>query len=506
MRNNYYIGLDNGGTKTKAVLFDIKGNEIYSSSKLLKMITPAPYQTERDLKELLDKNLECIKDVVNNSKVDKTLIKGISISGHGKGLYLWSKNNKPVRNGIVSTDSRASRIVEKWKEKGIDEKIFNLNYQKILASQPVALLRWLKENERNNYDKIKWVFECKDYIRFCLTNEAYAEITDYSGSNLLNLTTNSFDKELLEIFGIEEIFEALPPLKKSTDICGHLTKEIAEITGLSENVIVSGGMFDIDSCCIAMNVTNSNNLCVIGGTWSINEYISSNPVLNHSIMMNSNYCMDNYYLVEECSPTSAGNLEWYIQNFLNNDLIKLTTKEKNIYKVCDNLVKSIKPEECNVYFFPYIYGSNYNPKAKACFINLDSRDNIATSIRAIFEGVVYCHMVHIEKLLKNNKKIKTIRLAGGVANSSIWIQMFANVCNLPIEVVDVKELGALGVAMSAAVACGEYNNLEEASFNMTKINKIIYPQIEKIEIYKNKYNKYKEISKKLDFIWMEKNG
>lgn len=501
MNKSYYIGLDNGGTSTKAVLFDNLGNEICSSSRMLKMIKPAPFQTERDLKELFNMNLECITDVVKNSKLDKSLIKAISISGHGKGLYLWGKDDKPVRNGIISTDNRATDIVKKWENENVCKKVFETNYQSVLASQPVAILRWLKENERENYDNIKWVFECKDYIRYSLTNEAYAEMTDYSGLNLLNLKTKSYDKELLKIFGIEEVFDALPPLKKSSDICGHLTKEIALITGLSEQVVVAGGMFDIDSCCIAMNITNSNHLCVIAGTWSINEYISKRPVMNHSVMMNSFYCLDDYYLVEECSPTSAGNLEWYIQNFINYDVFQKKIDGKNIYKICDDLVSAIEPEENEVYFFPYIYGSNYNAKAKACFINLDSRDNIANSIRAVFEGIVFSHMVHIEKLLMNNKEIKTIRLAGGAANSEVWLQMFADVTNYPIEVITVKELGALGVAMSAAVACGDYRDLNEASNKMSRIEKIIYPREEKNKIYKIKFENYKKISKTIDTLW-----
>lgn len=505
MNKSFYIGLDNGGTSTKAVLFDNEGNEICSSSRMLEMIRPAAFQTERDLDELLEMNLECIRDVVNDSKVEKHLIKAISISGHGKGLYLWGKDNKPVRNGIVSTDNRAADIVKNWEKEGISEKVFNTNYQKILASQPVSLLKWLKENERENYDKIQWVFECKDYIRFKLTNEAYAELTDYSGSNLLNLKTKSFDRALLELYGIEEIYEALPPIKKSSDFCGFLTKEVAQKVGLTENVVVAGGMFDIDSCCIAMNVTNSQNLCVIAGTWSINEYISKKPVLNRSVMMNSYYCMDDYFLVEECSPTSAGNLEWYIQNFLYNDLIKLNKGDKNIYKVCDELVDSIRPEDNDVFFFPYIYGSNYNAKAKACFINLDSRHNIVNSIRAVFEGVVFCHMVHLEKLIQNNKEIETIRLAGGAANSKVWVQMFADVTNYPIEVVKVKELGALGVAMSAAVACGDYSNLSEAANNMSKVGKVIYPIKENVEIYRKKFEEYKTISRTLDSLWNKAN-
>lgn len=501
MNKSFYIGLDNGGTSTKAVLFDNEGNEICSSSRMLEMIRPAAFQTERDLDELLQMNLECIRDVVSESNVDKRFIKAISISGHGKGLYLWGKDNKPVRNGIVSTDNRAADIVKYWEKVGVSDKVFETNYQKILASQPVSILKWLKENERNNYDNIKWVFECKDYIRFRITNQAFAELTDYSGSNLLNLTTKSYDRDLLKLYGIEEIYDALPPLKKSSDVCGFLTKEVAEKVGLNENVVVAGGMFDIDSCCIAMNITDSKNLCVIAGTWSINEYISKKPVLNHSVMMNSYYCIDDYFLVEECSPTSAGNLEWYIQNFLYNDLIKLNNGEKNIYKFCDELVDSIKPEDNDVFFFPYIYGSNYNAKAKACFMNLDSRDNIVNSIRAVFEGVVFCHMVHLEKLIQNNKDIKTIRLAGGAANSNVWVQIFADVTNYPIEVVTVKELGALGVAMSAAVACGDYKNLSDAANNMSKVGKIIYPRNENVKIYKEKFDQYKKISKTLDSLW-----
>lgn len=501
MSKGYYIGLDNGGTSTKAVLFDSLGNEICSSSRMLKMLTPAPFQTERDLNELWCKNIECIKEVVEKSSVDKLQVKAIACSGHGKGLYLWSKDNKPVRNGIVSTDNRAAEYVKKWDEEGVSKRIFEKNYQKVLASQPVSLLRWLKDNERESYDKIKWVFECKDFIRFRLTGEAYAELTDYSGSNLLNLASKSFDKDLLKLFGIEEVFDALPPIKKSSDVCGYISKEVAQLTGLSENVVVAGGMFDIDACCIAMNVVNSENLCVIAGTWSINEYISKKPVVNHSIMMNSFYCLDDYFLVEECSPTSAGNLEWYIQNFIDCDLIGFKNKSKNIYKICDELVEAIDVEDNDVFFFPYIYGSNYNPKAKACFINLDSRHTQANAIRAVFEGIVFCHMVHIEKLLKNSNDFKTIRLAGGAANSKVWLQMFADTSNYPIEVVNVKELGALGAAMAAAVACGDYLNLEIASSSMSKIDKIIYPSKEKHKIYKKKFEQYKTISKTLDSLW-----
>jgi len=497
------MGIDNGGTSCKAVIFDELGVEIAKSSRLLDMITPYSHHTERDMDLLWSKNVDCINEAITKSKINPNLIKGVSCSGHGKGLYLWSKDDKPLRNGIVSTDGRANYIVNKWKEEHKDELVYNINYQNILACQPVALLRWLKENEEYNYKNIKWIFAVKDYIRFRLTGEAFSEITDYSGSNLLDLSTKKISKELLNIFDISEMYDCIPPLKKSTDICGYITKEVSALTSLPEGTPVAGGMFDIDACSIAMNVVDSNYLCCIAGTWSINEYISKKPIRNHTIMMNSLYCMDDYYLIEESSATSAGNLEWFINQFMSDKKNELSkNKNENIYEYCDKLVESVSPENQNIIFLPFIYGSNYNAASKASFIGLDSHNTFADIVRAVFEGIVLCHMVHIEKLLKNKTNFKAIRLAGGAANSKVWTQIFADVTGYPIEVVKVKELGALGCAMVASVASGEYKDIKTASDKMTSFDKIIYPNLQNKKIYDLKFERYKRIYNALEQFWI----
>ena len=134
-----------------------------------------------------------------------------------------------------------------------------------MACQPICLLAWLQEHESEVAQNVRWVFECKDYVRFRLTGEAKAEITDYSGTGLMNLHKSSFDKDLLELFGIEQFWEALPPLCLSTDIAGFVTKEAAEACGLKEGTPVIGGMFDINACALALNVTDAENICMIAG-------------------------------------------------------------------------------------------------------------------------------------------------------------------------------------------------------------------------------------------------
>lgn len=497
---SYYMGIDNGGTSCKAVLFDQGGTEVCHAGRLLEMITPAPLQTERDMRDLWEKNTECIREAIAKSGIDPSLIRAVACSGHGKGLYLLDEEGEPVRNGIVSTDGRAASYVQEWEADGTAAQVYERNFQSILACQPVALLRWIKDHEKESYERVRWIFEVKDYIRYCLTGDAYAEITDYSGSNLLDLTQMTFSRDLLDLFGIAEMIDHLPPLKGSADICGYITDEVAALTGLPAGIPVAGGMFDIDACSIAMNIVDDSSLCVIAGTWSINEYIAKRPVLNHSVMMNSCYCTSDYFLIEESSPTSAGNLEWYITMFLGKEKLEAAAQGRNIYTYCDELAASVEPEDQDIIFLPFIYGSNYDPSSKACLLGMDSHHTQAHIVRAVFEGIVFCHMVHIEKLLKNRTAFESIRLAGGAANSGIWTQMFADVTGYPIETVSVRELGALGCAMVASVACGDHADLEEASSSMSTVGRKVYPSA-KADVYRKKFARYKAISEDLEKYW-----
>jgi L-xylulokinase len=316
MMAEYFLGVDNGGTLIKAVLFDDHGNEIAGASRRVPVLQPEPGFQERDMEALWKANYEAIAEAVAGSGIPPDRIRGVACAGHGKGLYLWGRSGRPAFPGILSTDARAWEYARRWAEDGTAERVFEKTYQKVLASQPVSLLRWLLDHRPEVIENTQWIFEMKDYIRFRLTGEAFAELTDYSGANLLNLRDRRFDRDLLEEFGLGGVMEKLPPLKLSTDVCGSISAETAALTGLVAGTPVSGGMFDIDACALAVDVTDEKSLCVIAGTWSINEYLSRKPVLNGSIMMNSFSFLPDYFLVEECSPTSAGNNEWFINVFL----------------------------------------------------------------------------------------------------------------------------------------------------------------------------------------------
>lgn len=489
----YFIGLDNGGTVIKACVFDENGKQLSVDRQKVSLIIPQNGFTERDMTAVLNANLNAVKNAVIKSGVDKKDILSIGISGHGKGLYLLDKEGNELYNGIVSTDTRATEIRKRFDENGVSKRIYQENSQKVLESQPVCILRWFKENRKDVYDKIGYVLSIKDYVRYKFTGNIAFEKTDLSGSNLINLKTGKKDIEQLKLFGIEEMYDCIPETVSACDNCGYLTKEIATITGLTENVCVSGGMFDIDACALSVGIVDEQDICVIAGTWSINEYISKTPVTKAK-SMNSYYCLPDYYLVEECSPTSAGNLEWYIQTMGNG----------KSYDEINKLVESVDAKNCNAIFLPFLFASNENNlDLKGTFANLTAKTSQAELFRAVYEGITFAHKSHIDKLLSAREKPRAVRLTGGAANSNVWAQMFADVLNIKVEVIADREHGCFGAGISGAVACGIYKDAKSALGQTVVPDKTFLPDANKYEIYNKKYQKYKKLISALEYFYNE---
>jgi L-xylulokinase len=492
----YVLGIDNGGTAIKAAIFSQDGREIAVASRQTEVLTPRPGYTERDMEGLWDQNCACVRQVLAASGIDPRAIAGVGVCGHGKGLYLWGKNGKPAYKGIISTDNRAWQYPEKWKKDGTFDALYPRLCQQIMACQPVSLLAWMKDHERAVYDSIRWVFSVTDYIRFRLTGEAYSEATNISGSGLMNVRDAGIEEDMFRAFGIGEAFGMIPPLRYSGDSCGKISAEAAMSTGLAEGTSVAGGMFDIDACAIAMSVTEPEQFCTITGTWSINEFIAPAPVTG--TCMNSLYAIPGWYLLEESSATGAGNLEWFIRNFEHERV----PGGKKLYAWLDEKAGEIPPETCDVYFLPFLYGSNRHPLAKAAFIGLTSYHTKYHMLRALYEGAAFSAKHHIDKLLSLRKKPETVRLAGGAANSGLWVQIYADILELPVETVSsVRELGAMGAGMAAAVSAGLFRDYREAAAAMVRISPPVKPNSGMSEIYRKKYQTYELVCGALDHVW-----
>lgn len=499
--SRYFLTVDNGGTNTKVGIFDQKGTQIAVRAFPTPGEEPSSGFHEINLANLWSSISKNIKLALNDARLKGDQISGISTVGHGKGLYALDQEGKPFTRGILSADSRAEKYAEQFNRDV--SQIFQYSHQQVMPSQAPVILKWLKDNRPDEYRKIGWVLSNKDFVGYLLTGEVKQEIGDASGNNLVNLDDGKYDRRLFEFFGIPEMYDKMPPLIWATDERGRVSRQVAEETGLREGTPVFGGMFDIDACSIATGVLDDSRFSVIAGTWNINVFPSSKMASLESGLMNSIFPTKKW-LIEASSPTSAGNLAIAIKMLMTAEARDAKDAGKNIYDDLEVFLEQTDARFSKVVFFPFLYGSNNDPNAEGAFIGIRSNTTKSELIRAVYEGIAFAHRDHIDRLTKAlGHKPDSIRMSGGATNSPSWVQMFANILGIPVELVNANELGGLGGAITSAVGAGEYSSLEDAVSNMSRVISRVDPEPEQVALYNKKYLAYSRMLAALQGGWSD---
>ncbi len=497
----YLLGIDNGSTVSKAALFDLHGKEVAVASCKADTEYPHPGWTERDMEMLWHSTACAIAEVLAKSGARPEEIAGIGNTGHGNGIYLLDRQGRPLRNGIQSMDSRAAGVVAEWKERNLHAKAFPLILQNFWAAQPNSLLVWLKRFEPHNYERVGAILMVKDYIKYRLTGEVTGDYTDMSGASLMDVRNRCYSRELMALYDLSEVYEALPPLNHSSQVVGRVTAAAAQETGLAPGTPVVGGLFDVDASAIGCGAFNVNQACLVMGSWSINEVITRDPIVDPNLFMTTLFAEPGLFLTIEGSATSATNLEWFVNQCCGDERAEAKRRGISVYEVCNEEVASLAPGSTNIIFHPFLYGSNVQPTARAGFYGVAGWHTRAHLLRALYEGVVFGHLSHIEKLRAAGAQINSARLAGGGARSVVWAQMFADTIRVPMEVSDGNEVGARGAALSAGIGAGIYRDYAEAVQEAVSVVRVHEPVPANTPLYLERYAQYQRLTRVMHEPW-----
>ena len=328
-----------------------------------------------------------------------------------------------------------------------------------------------------------------DYVRFRMTGEIGAEITNISGSNMYNIQTGQYDPKLMSLFGVEECENKTAPIVGSSEECGKITAKAAEELGLAAGTPVFGGFFDVVSAAIASGVVDDTAISAAAGTWSIATAVSKSiPKKAHHYVW-GRYCIPGLFFVHEGSPTSASNLSWWRDNVISH----LSLDECNKY--VDEIQKAFK--KTSLFFLPYLFGSNYQIGMNANLYGLQAHHTIKDVVYAIYEGIVFSHTLNQDKILQIAPNATTIRMNGGPTNSEPWMKIYASTANMPIEISTVKQTGCKAAAICAAVGAGYYSDYYDAIKQTLQPMKIIEPDLKLNAYLRERYAEFLEINEKL---------
>lgn len=451
------IAVDAGGTAVKVVGFSLQGVEIAQRTADVRTDHYPDGRVERDPEAFWAGTVRAVRDVVE--ACEGATIQAVACTGFGNGIFLVDEKGHGTRPGIVSVDHRAEPIVQDLKRSGAADAISARTGHRVWGGQTLMQLTHLARFEAETMARTRWALSCKDFIRFRLTDTALTDPTDASGGGLMDIRAGTYAEAVFADLGITGVLEKLPPIVNSTTVAGRVSADAARDTGLPEGTPVAGSMMDVAACALGAGAVDIPVLTMIAGTWSISCIETMEPPTGEAPVLNMLYRDGASHLVADGSPASAANLSWYLDQAVGR---QMDHQEANIL-VSQSAVRA---RRCR--FLPYIFGPE--PR-RGAFIDLGPTDDLGTMLRAIFEGVAFQSRVHAEAAarLTGQNVPDAIRLAGGVTHSSVWAQIFSDICGRRIEITHTPEVGALGAAMCASVATGTHADLAEAANAMTRV-------------------------------------
>lgn len=503
MSKAFFLGIDCGTTVVKSVLFDLEGNEVASASHEVPVTHLQPGWAEESMEAVWNAAQNTIRKAIQDAGISGEAVKGISLSGQGAGIWLIGKDGKPVRDAITWLDGRVMGLIEKWQQDGTYDELFDASgtlYWPGLG--PCTLFPWFIENEKESLDKAQACVYCKDWVKFCLTGEINTDETD-----LLAITdpqTRSYSQRVIDLVGIDEYKDLLPPIVFSHEIAGYITAQAAESTGLVKGTPVASGAWDVSSTALGVGCVNPGDAASILGTAGIHLAVAGTPAVNKAYSL-SQHAVPGTWLINSMAMLAASCLNWYEREFLLAEVQEAAQKEISKYDVINEAVAKVPVGSNGVVFLPFLQGERapfVRADARGEFFGLGDWTTRQDLLRAIYEGVALATLDNYN-CIEQGMTIDEAWLAGGGAQSKVWSQIISDCTGKVMKVPVGKEFGTRGAAMNAAIAAGYYANHGEAAEAMVKVERIHEPNMENNAKYQELYCIYRDLIKGLWDIWRD---
>ena len=477
-----YIGVDLGTSAVKLLLMEGNGAIKKIVSKEYPLFFPNPGWSEQKPEDWWTGVTEGIKELT--AECDKSQVAGISFGGQMHGLVILDAQDNVIRPAILWNDGRTQKETDYLNKTIGTDKISKYTANIAFAGFTAPKILWVRDNEPDNFKKIVKIMLPKDYIAYKLSGVFCTDVSDASGMLLLDVKNRKWSKEMLEICGISE--DKLPKLFESYETVGTILPAVAKDLGLPETVKIVAGAGDNAAAAVGTG-TVGDGMCNISLGTSGTVFISSKKFgeNDNNAIHNFDHADGSYHLMG-CMLSAASCNKWFM-----DEIIKTKDYAGEQKGITEDMLGNNR-----VFFLPYLMGErspHNNPDARGAFIGMSMDTTREDMTLAVLEGVAFGLRDSVEVARKLGIKLERTKICGGGAKSPLWRKIIANVMNLKVDIIESEEGPALGGAMLAAVACGEYASVEEAAKKIVKVIDTVEPDPAIAERYEKQYRKFVQI-------------
>lgn len=476
-------GIDCGTQSTKVICYDSKKNQIIANeSSAHQLISKNDGSREQKANWYIEALQECFNKI--DSEIKKQ-IKAIGVSGQQHGLVVLDENNQPITNVKLWCDTSTMKQCDTITERlGGKEEVFKEINNQILPGYTASKILYIKEHDKEAYNRIRHILLPHDYINFYLTGNFTMEEGDASGTAFFDVKNRIWSEKVLKAIDNEkDLRDYLPKLIQPNEVAGTVTKEVCKALGLQGDVIVSPGGGDNMMGAIGCGCTREGNLVMSLGTSGTLFGFSNKCISDKKGRLAAFKASSGGYLPLLCTMNCTVASEQFRALF-----------EKDV-KTFDSIASKAEIGCEGIVLLPYFNGErtpNY-PNGKASLLGLDSSNTKIENItRATLESAIYSMKVGLEAFIEQGFKPKNLILIGGGSKSDLWCQMISDGFNLPVTLPKCTESAAFGGCLQS-LAIAENEDLNTIVDRHCEIkDKSYQPNIENNKLYERNYIKYKQ--------------
>jgi xylulokinase len=489
--SRYVIGIDVGTGGTRAVLVDEKGEVLASATgEHAQFASPRNGWAEQDPHDWWKACKQALVKLIKENNVSSAEIAAVGLTGQMHGAVLLDEKDEVLRPALIWCDQRTQEECDELNKTIGPKRLVELTSNPALTNFTLTKLMWVRNHEPEIWKRFRSFLLPKDYIRLRMTGVRATDVSDASGTLLLDVAHRRWSQEMLKATHLEA--SCLPQLFESPEITGRITASAAQETGLAEGTPVVAGAGDQAAGAIGMGIVKAGDVSATIGTSGVVFAATDQPFLDPLGRLHT-FChaIPNRWHVMGVTQAAGLSFRWFRDNF--------GTLPGSTGDPYDNLTKeaaAIPAGADGVLWAPYLMGErtpHLDSEVRGALIGLAASHGRGHIIRAILEGVAFSLKDSLTIFAEIGVPVNDIRLGGGGAISPLWRQIQADIYGQPVSKLAAEQGGAHGAGILAGVGAGLWPSVDEACSRFVHVALSVEPNAASSATLQKQYAVYRAI-------------
>jgi xylulokinase len=471
---------------TRALLIDESGAVVASAiHEHQPFASPRSGWAEQDPQDWWKACQGAVRKLLRDGGVEASEIACIGLTGQMHGAVLLDRNGDVLRPALIWCDQRTAAECRYLNDTIGAQHLVELTSNPALTNFTLTKLLWVRTNEPGIWRRFQSFLLPKDYIRLCLTGVRAIDVSDASGTLLLDVAHRRWSDAMVDAVGLSP--DCLPALYESQEIVGHVTDAAAAKTGLKAGTPVVAGAGDQAAGATGMGIVRPGDVSATIGTSGVVFAASDAPVTDPRGRLHT-FChaIPGRWQVMGVTQAAGLSLRWIRDNFGTfTDYDQMSAEAAKVPAGSEGVL-----------WAPYLMGERTpypDPDVRAALLGLAADHTRANVIRAVLEGVAFSLKDTLTIFKELGIPVRGIRVGGGGARSALWRQIQSDVYGQAVETVQAEEGAAYGAALLAGVGVGAWASVDAACDSVVRVAKRTNPDLKSASVMLDAYVKYRRI-------------